>query len=78
MKLLSAAQELQIQKMITDKTSDQMKLNFALWTRKAVKELVKREFGISIAVTTMGEHLADGVLFPKNPRNVHTNNALPK
>ena len=38
---LSAAQELSVQKMITDKTPDQLKMPFALWTRRAVCELVR-------------------------------------
>ena len=38
-KFLSDSQERLIQKMITDTMPDQLKLNFALWTRKAVKEL---------------------------------------
>ena len=42
-KLLSDKQERHIQKMITDTMPDQLKLNFALWTCKAVKELVERE-----------------------------------
>ncbi len=38
-KLISDSQERLIQKMITDTMPDQLKPNFALWTRKAVKEL---------------------------------------
>ncbi len=41
-KLLSDRQELSIQKMILDTMPDQLKLPYALWTRKAVKELVKK------------------------------------
>ncbi len=37
---LDAAQESEIQKLISDKTPDQLKLTFALWTRKAVRELI--------------------------------------
>jgi hypothetical protein len=40
-KLLTAKQEQTIQKMIVDKMPEQLKLDFALWTRKAVKELVE-------------------------------------
>jgi transposase len=56
-KLLKKDQEKAIQMMIIDKMPDQLKLNFALWTRKAVKELVEREFGIVLAVNTMGDYL---------------------
>ena len=37
---LSAAQERRIRQLITDKTPVQVKLPFALWTRKAVMALV--------------------------------------
>ena len=56
-KLLSDAQEDSIQKMIVDKMPEQLKLDFGLWTRKAVKELVERELGIVLAITTMGDYL---------------------
>ena len=45
-KLLSVAQEKSIQLMITDVMPEQLKLDYGLWTRKAVKELVEREFGV--------------------------------
>src|SRR5690554_1414808 len=53
-KLISSAQEIAIQKMIVDKMPDQLKLPYGLWTRKAVKELVEREFGVKVAINTMG------------------------
>lgn len=43
--------------MIVDKMPEQLKLDFALWTRKAVKELVEQEFSIVLAITTMGDYL---------------------
>ena len=54
-KLLTSAQELQIQKWITDKYPEQYKLPFALWTCKAVKELIERKFGISISKEQMSK-----------------------
>ena len=56
-KLLSAKLEKEIQRMITDTMPDQLKLPYALWTRKAVKELIEREFGITLAINTMGDYL---------------------
>ncbi|MDR1054327.1 MAG: winged helix-turn-helix domain-containing protein [Prevotellaceae bacterium] len=41
--------------MIIDKMPGQLKLDFALWIRKAVKALVEQEFGIVMAITTMGD-----------------------
>ena len=67
-KLLTIEQEKQIQKMIIDKMPDQLKLDFALWTRKAVKELVEREFGIILAITTMGDYLRKWGFTPQKPK----------
>ena len=41
-KLLTDAQEKQVRKLIIDKYPEQYKLPFALWTRKAVQELVEQ------------------------------------
>lgn len=67
-KLLSATQEKNIQKMILDKMPDQHKLPYALWTRKAVKELVEREFGIKLAINTMGDYLRSWGYSPQKPK----------
>ena len=67
-KLLTLTQEKQIQKMITDTMPDQLKLDFALWTRKAVKELVEREFGIKLGLTTMGDYLRKWGFTPQKPK----------
>ncbi len=56
-KLLKIHQEKAIQLMIIDKMPEQLKLDYGLWIRKAVKELVEREFGIVIAINTMGDYL---------------------
>lgn len=67
-KLLSKAQEKEVQAMILDKMPDQIKLDFALWTRKAVKELVEREFGVVLAVNTMGDYLRSWGFTPQKPK----------
>ena len=67
-KLLSSAQEKSIQVMITDIMPDQLKLDYALWTRKAVKELVEREFGIVLAINTMGDYLRKWGFTPQKPK----------
>lgn len=54
---LSPAQESAIQKMITDKTPDQLKMPFALWTRRAVCDLVQERFAIPLPERTCGEYL---------------------
>ncbi len=67
-KLLSEEQENQIQRMIVDKMPDQLRLDFALWTRKAVKELVEREFKVVLAITTMGDYLRKWGFTPQKPK----------
>jgi len=67
-KLLSEKQEVSIQKMIVDRYPEQYKLPFALWTRKAVKELIKSELGIDIAITTTGDYLRKWGFTPQKPK----------
>ncbi len=54
---LSQDQQSHIINLITDKTPDQYKLPFALWTRKSVVQLVKEQFQITICDQTMGDYL---------------------
>lgn len=54
---LSAAQEKGIRRQILDQTPDQLKLPFALWTRKAVGQLIQRRYGLRLPVRTLGEYL---------------------
>lgn len=50
-------QERQVQKLIIDKTPDQLKFPFALWTREAVRQLIRRQYGIDMPIRTVGEYL---------------------
>lgn len=68
MKLLNNSQEKEIQKMIIDKFPEQLKLDFALWTRKAVKELIAQQFNIDIAVRTVGTYLKNWGFTPQKPK----------
>lgn len=54
---LEEDQETAIQKMITDKTPDQLKMPFALWTRQAVQQLIKHQYKIAMPIRTVGEYL---------------------
>lgn len=67
-RLLTPEQEKQIQAMITDKMPDQLKLGFALWTRKAVTELVERELDIKLGLATMGDYLRKWGFTPQKPK----------
>lgn len=64
---LTAQQEKKIRQMITDKTPDQLKMSYALWTRKAVMELVKQETGLNMPIRTVGEYLKRWGFTPQKP-----------
>ena len=66
-RLLTAAQEAVARKLIADKTPDQLKMPYALWTRVAVAQLIERRFGIRLAVRTMGLYLARWGFTPQKP-----------
>jgi len=66
-RLLTAAQERQIQRLIQDKTPDQIKLPYALWSRQAVAELILDQLGIAVAVRTMGTYLKRWGFTPQKP-----------
>ena len=54
--------------MILHTMPDQLKLPYSLWTRKAVKELVEREFGVVLAINTMGDYLRSWGYSPQRPK----------
>jgi len=56
-RLLSSGQEQAIQRLLIDKTPDQLKLRYALWTREAVQQLIRQETGVKVAIRTIGEYL---------------------
>ena len=56
-RILSAAQEKGIRRLILDQTPDQLKLPFALWTRKAVGQIIWRRHSLRLPVRTLGEYL---------------------
>lgn len=66
-RLLDATQEALIQKLIADKTPDQLKMPYALWTRAAVAELIEHRFGMRLPVRTMGLYLARWGFTPQKP-----------
>ena len=55
--LLTEENEKLIQSIILDRTPDQLKMPFALWTRSAVQELIERELGIHLSITCVGNYL---------------------
>ncbi len=66
-RLLEVGQEALVRKLIADKTPDQLKMPYALWTRAAVADLIERRFGLRLAVRTMGQYLARWGFTPQKP-----------
>jgi len=64
---LRPEQEEEIRGLIASKTPDQLKLSFALWTRRAVTLLIRERFGIAMPVRTMGEYLKRWDFTPQKP-----------
>jgi transposase len=57
-RLLDAAQEAKVRRLICRHTPDELDLPFALWSRAAVRELIRQHCGVVLAVRTMGKYLA--------------------
>ena len=64
---LSAKQEQALQKIVCDKRPEQLKMDFFLWSRPAVKELIERECGITLSVRSVGQYLERWGFTPQKP-----------
>lgn len=64
---LTADQEIAIQKLLVDKTPDQLKLQFALWSRDAVRLAIKQEYGIELPLRTITDYLKRWGFTPQKP-----------
>jgi transposase len=58
LRALSAKEERRAQALICGKCPDQLQMPFALWTRLAIRELIRKEFGIRLSIRGVGEYLA--------------------
>lgn len=66
-RLLSKEQEQQIQRVIIDKRPEQLKMDFYLWSRAAVMQLIEQEYGIKLPVRTVGKYLSRWGFTPQKP-----------
>lgn len=56
-----------IQQLISEKMPDQLKLSFALSTRNAVREQIKKRCGLEMPIQTVGEYLKRWGFTPQKP-----------
>ena len=64
---LTPVQEETIQRIIIDKRPEQLKMNFFLWNRAAVGQLIEEEYGIKLHVRSIGKYLARWGFTPQKP-----------
>lgn len=64
---LTPEQEKELQMIMRDKCPDQLKLPFALWTRKAVQQVIKEFWSIDMPIRTVGEYLKRWGVTPQSP-----------
>ena len=64
---LTAEQEQAIRQIICDKRPEQLKMEFALWNRAAVMQLIEREYGIKLSVRGVGNYLSRWGFTPQKP-----------
>ena len=55
---LTVEQEEKVQRIICDKRPEQLKMEFALWSRAAVMQLIVVELGVTLHVRSVGKYLA--------------------
>ncbi|PKM79151.1 MAG: IS630 family transposase [Firmicutes bacterium HGW-Firmicutes-13] len=64
---LTKEQEVEIKKLMVDKTPDQLKLSFALWTRDAVRLAIKKLYGADLPLRTITDYLKRWGYTPQKP-----------
>ena len=65
--LLTEAEAQTVRSWITDKTPDQLKLPFALWTSRVVRDLIEARLGKRLGLSTMQLYLQRWGLSPQKP-----------
>lgn len=64
---LDKAQERKVQRLLIDKTPEQLKLPYALWTRESVRQWVQFWLGIDLPIRTVGHYLKRWGMTPQKP-----------
>lgn len=66
-RVLTPAQEERIKQDIIDRTPDQLKLRFALWSAQAVRALIQQYFAMDLPVRTVRKYLNRWGFTPQRP-----------
>ena len=66
-RVLSQFQEDAVQRMIIDQRPEQLKMDFHLWSRAAVGQLIEQAFGIKLQVRSIGKYLTRWGVTPQKP-----------
>lgn len=64
---LTEEQEIELKKLMVDKTPDQLKLPFALWNRDAVRLAIKQRYGNDLPLRTITDYLKRWGFTPQKP-----------
>lgn len=64
---LTTQQEKELKSLMVDKTPEQLKFPFALWTRRAVQIVVKKRFNIDLPLRTITDYLKRWGFTPQKP-----------
>jgi transposase len=75
-RLLSETQAQHVQALLDQQTPEDLGIAAPLWSRRAVQELIRREFGLRLAVRTVGAYLQRWGYTAKRPR-CHSKNQDP-
>lgn len=64
---LSQQEEIVVQRLMRERFPDEMNIDSALWTRRAVQELITSECGVKMPIRTVGEYLWRWGYTPQKP-----------
>jgi transposase len=67
LRALSKDQEHDIRRLVIDRTPDQLKMDFALWTRQAVLRLIEQRCGVRLTPQGVGLYLRRWGFTPQKP-----------
>ena len=69
-RVLSKQQEKIVVKSITDKTPEQLKMPFALWTGPVIRRFIQERFGVQLPIRTLRLYLKRWGFTPQRPKKI--------